>query len=114
MKDFMMIFIGEDYGELGLSPEEIQNRMSKWGTWHEKMEKAGIVKYGEALHAEAKHITGPNRIVTDGPFVESKDIIGGFYVIKAKSMDAVVEIAKDFPDYDLGSTVEIREIMVIE
>jgi hypothetical protein len=114
MKDFMMIFIGEDYADLGLTPEEIQNRMGKWGAWHEKMEKAGIVKYGEALHAKAKHITGPNRIVTDGPFAETKDLIGGFYVIKAESFDSVVKIAQDFPDYDLGSTVEIREVMVIE
>ncbi len=111
MKEFMMIFMGPDYGELGLSPEQIQERMTKWFTWSEKMEKQGIIKSGEALHAPAKRVTGPDRVVSDGPFVESKELIGGYYVITAESADAVVEIAQDFPDYELGGSVEIREVM---
>ena len=114
MKDFMMIFLGEDYGDMGLSPEEIQERMQKWMAWSAKMEKMGIVKGGEALHPEVTRISGENRVVSDGPFVESKELIGGFFVIKAKSKEQVLEIAQDFPDYDLGSSVEIREVMVFD
>ncbi len=114
MKDFMMIFIGADYGDLGLSPEEIQSRMGKWFAWNAKMEEAGIVKGGNALHAEAKCVSGPNRTVSDGPFAESKELVGGYYIVQAKDADAVVNIAQDFPDYDLGGTVEIREVMVFD
>ncbi|MBX2829394.1 MAG: hypothetical protein KTR22_14600 [Flavobacteriaceae bacterium] len=114
MKDFMMIFIGADYGDIGLSPEEMQVRMGKWFTWHEKMAAQGIVKSGEALTAQVRRISGKERTVTDLPSAEIKELVGGYYVITAKDFDEVQEIAQDFPDYDLGSTVEIREIMVFD
>mgnify|MGYP000023524274 CR=1 FL=1 len=114
MKQFMMIFIGTEYEDLGLSPEELQTRMGKWFAWHEKMEEAGIVVSGDALTPQIRRITGKNRTVSDLNSTELKEIVGGYYVIKAKNFDAVQEIAQDFPDYDLGSTVEIREIMVFD
>lgn len=107
----MMLFIGADYEELGLSPEQLQNRMGKWFAWGEKMKKQGILKGGEALVTKGKRVSGPKRVVSDGPFVESKELIGGYYTVTANSFDEVVEIAQDFPDYDLGGAVEIREIM---
>ncbi|MDC8003716.1 YciI family protein [Aureisphaera galaxeae] len=114
MKDFMMIFIGPDYGDLGLSPEEMQGRMGKWFTWHEKMTEQGIVKEGNALTAQVRRVTGKDRTVTDVPSAEIKELVGGYYVIQAKDFDEVEQIAQDFPDYDLGGTVEIREIMVFD
>ncbi|WP_235297995.1 YciI family protein [Portibacter marinus] len=116
MKEYMMVFLGPDYGEdgMGLSAEQIQQRMGKWFAWHEKMEKQGIVKGGEALHAHGKRISGPDRIVTDGPSAASKELIGGYYVITAESMEEAMKVAEDFPDYDLGSTVEVREVMKFE
>lgn len=114
MKEFMMIFIGTEYTDLGLSPEEMQNRMEKWFAWSEKMEKQGIVKYGNALTPQIRRIVGKNRTVTDLTSAEVKEIVGGYYIITAKDFDAVQEIAQDFPDYDLGNTVEIREIMVFD
>lgn len=110
----MMIFIGADYQELGLSPEQMQNRMGKWFGWNEKMRAQGIVKGGEALVPVVKRVTGPNRTITDGPFAESKELIGGYYIVQAEDAEAVVKIAEDYPDYDLGGTVEIREVMVFE
>lgn len=114
MKNFMMIFIGADYQELGLSPEELQNRMGKWFAWGQKMEAQGILKGGEALVPTVKRVTGPNRTITDGPFAESKELVGGYYTVSADNVDTVVKIAEDYPDYDLGGTVEIREIMVFD
>lgn len=111
MKEFMMIFIGADYGELGLSPDQLQERMGKWFAWGDKMKNQGILRGGEALHATAKRVAGPDRIVSDGPFVEMKELIGGYYTVTAENADEVVKIAEDFPDYDLGGTVEIREII---
>ncbi|MCH2200201.1 MAG: YciI family protein [Flavobacteriales bacterium] len=114
MKEFMMIFVGTSYEELGLSPEQMQARMGKWFAWSNKMESQGIAHRGEALHDAVKRISGPDRVVGDGPFVESKELVGGYYIVKAETVEDVVEIAQDFPDYDLGSSVEIREIMVFD
>jgi hypothetical protein len=114
MKEFMMIFIGPDYGDLGLSPEEIQNRMGKWFAWSAKMEEAGIAHSGNALHAQVKRVAGEQRTVTDVPSAEVKELVGGYYIVKAENANEVARIAQDFPDYDLGGIVEIREVMVFE
>ena len=114
MKEFMMIFVGADYQELGLSPEDLQGRMGKWWAWSAKMKEAGIIRGGNALHSAGKRITGADRIVSDGPFVESKELVGGYYVVAAENVDEVVKIAQDYPDYDLGGVVEIREVMVFD
>lgn len=109
-----MIFIGADYTDLGLSPEEMQARMGKWFAWGNKMGEAGILKGGEALTPQIRRVAGKDRVVTDLTSAEVKEIVGGYYTVEAKDFDAVQEIAKDFPDYDLGGTVEIREIMVFD
>ncbi|WP_296384551.1 YciI family protein [Winogradskyella sp.] len=114
MKEFMMIFSGADYADLGLSPEELQNRMGKWFAWGNKMEQAGVLRGGNALNPGMRRIVGENRTVTDLTSAEVKEIVGGYYLVEAKDFDAVEEIAQDFPDYDLDGTVEIREVMVFD
>jgi hypothetical protein len=114
MKDFMMIFTGADYTDLGLSPEELQTRMGKWFAWNDKMEKAGILRGGNALTPQIRRAVGKNRTVTDLTSAEVKEIVGGYYLVEAKDFNNVQEIAQDYPDYDLGGTVEIREIMVFD
>lgn len=114
MKEYMMLFLGGDYTAAGLSPDQIQERMGKWFAWNTKMREQGILVGGEALMPGGKRIVGPDRIVTDGPSPESKEIVGGYFTIKAKSMDEALKAAQDFPDYDLGGTVEIREVMVFD
>ncbi len=114
MKEFLMIFIGADYKELGLSPEDLQDRMGKWFTWGDKMANGGYLKGGKALTPQIRRIVGENRTVSDLTSAEVKEIVGGYYLVEAKDFDAVQEIAQDYPDYDLGGTVEIREVMVFD
>lgn len=114
MKNFMMIFVGKEYTDLELSPENMQGRMEKWFAWGNKMEQAGILRGGEALTPQIRRVSGENRTVTDLTSADVKEIVGGYYLIQAKDFDEVQEIAKDFPDYDIGNTVEIREIMVFD
>ena len=114
MKEFMMIFVGTEYEDLGLSPEELQNRMSKWFEWSNKMEKAGILRGGHALHGKMRRIVGKDRTVIDLTSAEVKEIVGGYFLVMAKDVDEVQEIAQDFPDFDLGNSVEIREVMVFD
>ena len=114
MKDFMMIFLGADYASLGLSADELQSRMGKWFAWGNKMEAAGVLRGGNALTPQIRRVAGEKRTVTDLSSAEVKEIVGGYYLVAANSFDEVQEIAQDFPDYDLGGTVEIREIMVFD
>ncbi|PWH81670.1 hypothetical protein DIS18_13390 [Algibacter marinivivus] len=114
MKDFMMIFTGADYTDLGLSPEELQTRMGKWFAWGNKMQEQGILKGGEALTPQIRRVVGKNRTITDLTSAEVKEIVGGYYTVSAKDFDEVVKIAEDYPDYDLDGSVEIREIMVFD
>lgn len=114
MKEFMMIFMGPDYGELGFSPEQVEERMGRWFAWGEKMAADGIETTGNALMPHGKHLHGKEVVVTDGPYIEGKELVGGYYVFKAKDMAAAVEIAKGFPDFDIEGKVEVREVMVFE
>ena len=114
MKEFMLIFLGSDYVTLNMSPEQMQERMGRWFAWNTKMREEGVVVSGDALTNGGKRIHGENRTVTDGPFVESKEIIGGFYIVKAKDYERAIVIAQGYPDYDLGGTVEVREVMVFD
>ncbi len=114
MKDFMLIFISKSYQDMGLSPEEMQSRMGSWWQWNQKMEAKGIVKDGNPLHPNARRISGEKRTVTDVTSAELKEIVGGYYIISAKDIEEASQIAADYPDYDIGGTVEIREIIVYE
>jgi hypothetical protein len=73
-----------------------------------------VLRGGHALQSDVRRVSGPDRTVTDRAGSEVKELIGGYYVVAADNVDAVVAIAKDFPDYDLGGTVEIREVMVFD
>lgn len=111
----MLIFIGTNYQTLGLSPEEMQARMGKWFAWGEKMAAAEVLVNGNALEATTvRQVSGADRTVTDRAGSEIKELVGGYYVVKANDMDEAMKIAEDYPDYDLGGTVEIREVMVFD
>ncbi len=115
MKKFMLIFLGADYQKEGLSPDEMQARMGKWFAWNQKMQEAGVVVDGHALESETvRQVSGPDRTVTDRAGSEIKELVGGYYIVKAEDLDGAMKIAEDFPDYDLGGTVEIRQVMVFE
>ncbi len=114
MKDFMLLFISQSYSELGLSPEEMQARMGKWFAWNSKMTEQGIVKEGDALQDNVRRVSGANRTITDRTGAEVKELVGGYYVVSAKDLEEATKIAEGYPDYDLGGTVEIREVMVFD
>lgn len=111
LKEFMLIFMGVDYTEMNLSQEDIQARAASWMGWQEKMKKLDILQSGNALQSDLRRVSGPSRTVTNRMAVESKEIIGGYYIVKARDLDAAIEIAQDYPDFDLGGTIEVRELM---
>lgn len=108
MKEFMMIFIGGDYSEL--SPENIQERMGKWNAWMEDLRKQELFLDGRALQGKSTRVQGEDQVVTDGPFVETKELVSGYIVVKARDLEHATSLSNAYPDYDLEGAVEIREI----
>ena len=109
MEKYMLIFLGGDPSHL--SPEAQQAHMGKWFAWVEKLQKAERYASGEALIPGGKTIRGSKKTVTDGPFTEGKEIVAGYFVVNAKNLDEAVEMAKECPDYELGGSVEVREVV---
>jgi len=105
----MLIFIGGDPSHL--SPEKQQAHMQKWFEWVEKLKNEKRYLSGEALQPTGKTVSGSKKTVTDGPFAESKEVVGGYFVLMAKDIEEAIRIAKDCPDYELGGKVEVREVM---
>jgi hypothetical protein len=112
MKNFMLLFRGGS-DAVQMSPEESQQHMQKWFAWIEELQQKGIYTSGEALIPGGKTVS-KDALVTDGPFAESKEIVGGFFVVKAGNLDEAAEIAKKCPDLPLNGTVEVREVVVFE
>jgi len=93
-----------------MSPEEAQKNMKKWEEWIGGLAKAGKFKAGEPLGKEAKVINGTKKVVTDGPFAESKEVVGGYLIVTAKDLTEAAEIAKDCPIYEGDGSTEVRDI----
>lgn len=110
MKDFMFIFIGATQ-QYEFSPEQMQQHMQKWFSWIEELKAKEIYVSGEALVPGGKTVKGSKALITDGPFTESKEVVGGFVIVKANSMAEAAEIARGCPDLPLEGNVEVREVM---
>ena len=112
MKDFLLIFRGGDeHRELEQkSPEKWQAHMMKWKTWMENLGKEGKFLGGQPLSQDGGVIHGKKKLVTDGPFAESKEIVGGYLLIKAADLKEAIEISKNCPLLDHDGLVEVREI----
>ncbi len=79
--------------------------------WVDDLKKKGIYAAGEALLPSGKTLH-KDSLVTDGPYAESKEIVGGFFIVKAEDLDTAIKIAGDCPDFAYGGTVEVRDVMV--
>lgn len=105
----MFIFQGGD--NPSQSPEAMQAHMGKWMTWIDKLAKAGKYVSGEPLLPGGKLVSGADKKVTDGPYTEGKEIVGGFFIINADDMNEAVEISKDCPSFEIGGSVQVRQVM---
>lgn len=106
----MLIFRGTDWYK-GLSPEEMQQVGDKWMTWFKGLMASGKAVAGNPLEREGKIVSGKNgRVVSDGPFAESKETIGGYFLLKVNTLDEAVAIAKDCPGLPYGIRVEVRQV----
>jgi hypothetical protein len=94
------------------SPQEMQEVMQLWMAWMQDLAKGGHMKErGQPLEPAGKVVTGPQRTVTDGPYAEAKDLVGGYTLILAKDLDEAAELSKGCPVFDRGGSVEVRPVM---
>ena len=94
-----------------LSPEEMQANMKRWWDWLGQGKEAGwVVEMGEPLTGDGRVVTS-DKSITDGPYPESKELVGGFSIIQADSYEQACQHAMGCPIYDAGGCVEIRQIM---
>jgi hypothetical protein len=107
---YLLIFRGTDW-DRGLSPEQIQGVLTKWGAWFEGLKADGKLLGGQPLQAEGRVVTGKSgRNVADGPYAESKEAVGGYFLLKVESLDEATEIAQQCPALEHGIIVEVRPV----
>jgi hypothetical protein len=108
--EYLLLFRGSNWDK-GLSPEQLQKSVDQFMGWFERLKQEGKVKGGQPLEREGKIVSGKNgRVVADGPFAESKEAIGGYFLLQVDDLDEAVEIAKQCPILEYGSTVEVRPV----
>ena len=111
MSEFTYLFRGRDMNQ---SREQQQKTMDKWTVWFKELTAKGHLKEpGHPLVATGKVVSGKKKTVSDGPFAEAKDIIGGYIVVEAKDLSHAAELAKGCPIFEVGGSVEVREIQTI-
>jgi hypothetical protein len=111
MEKFMLIFHGGIKQDA--SPEALQTNMGQWLAWVEKLHKEGRYVSGEPLLPGGKLVSGPGT-VTDGPYTEGKEVVGGYFVVQAANMDEAVALCTDYPDYAYGGQVQVRQVMKVD
>ena len=109
MNEFVFLYRG---GETGRSPERAQQMMQKWMAWFKELADNGHVKdRGQPLERAGKLVNGKRKAVTDGPFAEAKDVVGGYTLILAKDLNEAAELSKGCPILDVDGQVEVRPVM---
>src|SRR6266480_4203693 len=103
---YMLLFRGNDWIK-GLSPEEKQKVTDQWMAWFRRLTDQGKAVAGNPLEREGKIVSGKNRVVSDGPFAESKEAIGGYFLLDVGSLDEAVAIAQECPFLPLCAIVQV-------
>ncbi|HEX9048372.1 MAG TPA: YciI family protein [Verrucomicrobiae bacterium] len=105
----MLIFRGNEWHK-GLSPEQMQKISDQWMAWFKGLSDAGTVLAGNPLEPKGKIVVGKNGTAVDGPFAESKEAIGGYFLLRVDDMDEAVAIARQCPGLPYGAKVEVRPV----
>jgi hypothetical protein len=112
MSEYVFLYRG---GEAGRSPERMQQSMQKWMAWFKSLGEQGHIKdRGQPLERNGKLVKGKQKSVTDGPFAEAKDIIGGYTLIEARDLEQAVELSKGCPILEAEGAVEVRPVMKMD
>src|SRR5688572_9893131 len=107
--EIMLLFRGTDWHR-NMSPEEMQAAAGRFMAWFERLKAEGKAKAGQPLRNVGRVISKNGRTLSDGPYAESKEAIGGYFILNVTDMDEAIEIARQCPGLDVGLKVEVRPI----
>ena len=96
-----------------MSPEQMQQVIEKYIAWGDRLRDSGVLTDGQKLKDEPGRVmrsAGGRLRVTDGPYSETKEVLGGYYLVEVKDYDAAVKLASDCPQLEYGGAIEVREI----
>lgn len=111
MKEFAMIYRSEALGEIKLTPEGTMAVSKEWENWMGSIAAQNkLVSPGMRLGNEGR-IVKPGNIITNGPYAEIKEIVGGLSIFRAESIEEATEMAKGCPILNVGGNVEVRDII---
>jgi hypothetical protein len=108
MSEFTFLFRGRQSFE---SAELAQKHIQQWVSWFKELGTQGHLKDpGHPLEASGKVVRGQQKIVTDGPFAEAKDVVGGYIVVEARDLVHAAELSRGCPILEVGGSVEVRPL----
>ena len=111
---YAILIYSDEKAETNMSKEELDAWMGEYNAYTEAMRSSGSYKGGEALHPTASATTvrvrDGKKLTTHGPFAETKEQLGGYYVVEADNLDEVVNWASKMPHLEGGGSVEIRPV----
>lgn len=111
MEKFMFIFRGGDtHVHTAKDSQEVKAYIQSWDTWMQGLGQKGILAGGDPLQTTGKLVNGKNKVVTDGPFMEAKEMVGGYLIVNAKDIDEAVEISMGCPIFEENGKVEVRQV----
>src|SRR5262245_3909454 len=116
MAQFLYLYRGDDAERRAAtaSPDQMQAMMQKWFAWMKELSEQGhLTDRGHPLEPAGKVVSGPQKIVTDGPYAEAKDLVGGFSLIEARDLEHATELSLGCPIFEIGGQVEVRPIREI-
>ncbi len=112
---YMALIYGEEKARQAMTQEELGAMMSAYTSYTEALQKAGKMVAGDALQdtpaATTIRATSGKTVTTDGPFAETKEQLGGYYIIDANDLDEAIEWASKIPVVAMGGTVEVRPVL---
>lgn len=108
--EYMLLFRGTHW-DGGLSPEETQNVLNQFMGWLERLTAEGTAKGGQPLENTGRIVSAKKGgAIVDGPFAESKEAVGGYFLLQGVDLDEAVEIARACPALKHGMIVEVRPV----
>lgn len=115
MKEFLLVFRRDvASNDQQLSPEQMQAMMKPWQDWMGSIAAQNmLVSSGNRLANEGR-VVKQNQVITNGPYVEIKEAIGGYIIIKASSIDEAAELSKGCPILTVGGNVEVRALITMD
>jgi hypothetical protein len=113
MEKFMFLFRereADKHAQNAIDSEEAKVYVQSWMTWMQGLAQQGILAGGDPLQRIGKQVNGKNKVVSDGPYIEDKQLVGGFLIVNAKDINDAVEISKGCPIFDEDGKLEVRPI----